>query len=112
VHQATAAALVLQAALIVSESGGKVMEAQGELITTQYFDSLAAEINDLLQVSSSLSSSEGGTVSTCCCRLCCCCGLCWVCGGCPQNKDRAAGSPEETEEALEHADSSALQWSG
>jgi hypothetical protein len=26
------------------------MEAQGELITTQFFDSLAAEINDLLQV--------------------------------------------------------------
>jgi hypothetical protein len=27
-----------------------VLEAQGELITTQYCDSLAAEINELLQV--------------------------------------------------------------
>jgi hypothetical protein len=48
--------LFLQAALIVGESGGKVMEAQGELITTQYFDSLAAEINDLLQVRASCST--------------------------------------------------------
>ncbi len=40
----------MQAALVVSESGGSVIEAQGELITTQYFDTLAAEINDLLQV--------------------------------------------------------------
>jgi hypothetical protein len=48
--KSTAKTIVLQASLIVSESGGKVMEAQGELITTQYFDSLAAEINDLLQV--------------------------------------------------------------
>jgi hypothetical protein len=53
----------LQAALIVGECGGKVMEAQGELITTQYFDSLAAEINDLLQVRGNYcSSEESGTV--------------------------------------------------
>lgn len=39
-----------QGAALVAESDGAVMEAQGELITTQYFDSIAAEINDLLQV--------------------------------------------------------------
>jgi hypothetical protein len=39
-----------QAALIVAESQGRVIDAQGELITTQYFDSLAAEVNDMLQV--------------------------------------------------------------
>lgn len=50
VLRAPAATAALQASLIVSESAGKVMEAQGELITTQYFDSLAAEIDDLLQV--------------------------------------------------------------
>lgn len=27
-----------------------MLEAQGEIITTQYFDSLAAEVNDMLQV--------------------------------------------------------------
>lgn len=42
----------MQAVIIVSESKGNVLEAQGELITVQYFDSLAAEINDLLQASS------------------------------------------------------------
>ncbi|WIA28131.1 hypothetical protein OEZ86_010705 [Tetradesmus obliquus] len=47
-----------QASLIVSESAGKVMEAQGELITTQYFDSLAAEIDDLLQESGVLSMAD------------------------------------------------------
>lgn len=40
----------LQVALIVEEAGGSVLDAQGELITTQYFDSLAAEVNDMLQV--------------------------------------------------------------
>jgi hypothetical protein len=34
----------------VEEAGGSVLDAQGELITTQYFDSLAAEVNELLQV--------------------------------------------------------------
>jgi hypothetical protein len=36
--------------LVVEEAKGSVLEAQGELITTQYFDSLAAEVNELLQV--------------------------------------------------------------
>jgi hypothetical protein len=40
-----------QVATIISESAGSVVEAQGELITTQYFDSLAAEVNELLQES-------------------------------------------------------------
>lgn len=42
------------------------MEAQGELITTQYFDSLAAEIDDLLQVRRSLTSTHraGGSNSS------------------------------------------------
>lgn len=39
-----------QASQIVAESGGSVIEAAGELITAQYFDSLAAEVDDLLQV--------------------------------------------------------------
>lgn len=39
-----------QVVLIVEEAGGSVLEAQGELITTQYFDSLAAEVDDMLQV--------------------------------------------------------------
>lgn len=39
-----------QAASIVAESSGGVIEAGGELITSQYFDSLAAEVDDLLQV--------------------------------------------------------------
>jgi hypothetical protein len=30
------------------------VEAQGELMTTQYFDSVAAEINDILQVRSGM----------------------------------------------------------
>ncbi len=42
--------LLHQAAAIVAESGGSVFEAHGELITLQYFDSLAAEVNELLQV--------------------------------------------------------------
>lgn len=39
-----------QAALIVADSGGRVIEAGGELITEQYFDGLAAEVDDQLQV--------------------------------------------------------------
>eukprot|EP00878_Enallax_costatus_P006274 GHUV01006577.1.p1 GENE.GHUV01006577.1~~GHUV01006577.1.p1 ORF type:complete len:509 (+),score=174.38 GHUV01006577.1:756-2282(+) len=47
-----------QAALIVAESNGNVLEAQGELITLQYFDTLAAEINDLLQESGVTSMAD------------------------------------------------------
>lgn len=36
---------------IITEANGSVVEAQGELITTQYFDALAAEVNELLQES-------------------------------------------------------------
>jgi hypothetical protein len=39
-----------QAALIVEESNGAVTGAGGELVTAQYFDGLAAEVDDLLQV--------------------------------------------------------------
>lgn len=34
----------------MEDAKGSILEAQGELITTQYFDSLAAEVNELLQV--------------------------------------------------------------
>ncbi|GFR49317.1 hypothetical protein Agub_g11343, partial [Astrephomene gubernaculifera] len=47
-----------QAAAIVAESSGAVMEVQGELITTQYFDSIAAEINDQLQEAGQLNIGE------------------------------------------------------
>ncbi|PNH08080.1 E3 UFM1-protein ligase 1 [Tetrabaena socialis] len=47
-----------QAAAIVAESGGAVMEVQGELITTQYFDAIAAEINDHLQEAGQLGVGE------------------------------------------------------
>jgi hypothetical protein len=40
-----------QAAAAVGESSGRVQLIQGELITLAYFDSLAAEVNDTLQVS-------------------------------------------------------------
>ena len=39
-----------QAAAIVAESHGAVMELHGELLSNHYFDSIAAEIDDLLQV--------------------------------------------------------------
>jgi hypothetical protein len=42
----------------VSESGGTVIEAAGELITSQYFDLLAAEVDDLLQVRRSCAEAE------------------------------------------------------
>ena len=38
-----------QAAAIVAGSKGEVVEVQGELITSSYFDSIAAEINEQLQ---------------------------------------------------------------
>ncbi|EFJ45906.1 hypothetical protein VOLCADRAFT_105788 [Volvox carteri f. nagariensis] len=47
-----------QASVIVSESGGTVMEVQGELITTQYFDAIAAEINDQLHEAGQLNIGE------------------------------------------------------
>ncbi|KAI8468856.1 MAG: hypothetical protein J3K34DRAFT_294179 [Monoraphidium minutum] len=47
-----------QAALIVAESGGAVVEAAGELMTTQYFDALAAEVDDLLQESGVLGIAD------------------------------------------------------
>lgn len=47
-----------QAAAIVAESGGSVLEVNGELITAQYFDVIAAEIDDQLQESGQLSVGE------------------------------------------------------
>ncbi|KXZ55512.1 hypothetical protein GPECTOR_2g1061 [Gonium pectorale] len=47
-----------QAAAIVAESAGGVLELQGELITSQYFDSIAVEINDQLQEAGQLSVGE------------------------------------------------------
>lgn len=38
-----------QASVIVAESGGTILEVQGDLISTEYFDSIAAEIDDQLQ---------------------------------------------------------------
>ncbi|GAX74437.1 hypothetical protein CEUSTIGMA_g1886.t1 [Chlamydomonas eustigma] len=38
-----------QAKHLVEESSGGIMEAQGELLTQQYFDSLAAEVDEMLQ---------------------------------------------------------------
>jgi hypothetical protein len=35
---------------VVEESSGSIVEAQGELLTQQYFDSLAVEVDELLQV--------------------------------------------------------------
>ncbi len=37
-----------QARLLVEESHGGVIEAQGELLTQRYFDSLAAEVDEML----------------------------------------------------------------
>ncbi|KAF5828079.1 hypothetical protein DUNSADRAFT_18260 [Dunaliella salina] len=47
-----------QAAAVVAEGGGEVLEAQGELITVQYFDAIAGEINDLLQEAGQVSLSD------------------------------------------------------
>ncbi|GIM08278.1 hypothetical protein Vretimale_12254 [Volvox reticuliferus] len=47
-----------QAAVIVAESGSTVLEIQGELITAQYFDTIAAEINDQLQETGQISIGE------------------------------------------------------
>ncbi len=47
-----------QAAVVVSESSGSVQEVNGELITSQYFDSVAAEINEQLQEAGQLSLGE------------------------------------------------------
>eukprot|EP00798_Chlamydomonas_sp_ICE-L_P012768 gene12768-16019_t len=40
-----------QATALVEASSGNMIETQGELMTTTYFDSMAAEVNDLLQES-------------------------------------------------------------
>lgn len=47
-----------QVANIVTESNGAIVEVQGELITAQYFDTIAAEINDQLQEAGQLSIGE------------------------------------------------------
>jgi hypothetical protein len=39
-----------QARVLVESSSGAVMESNGELLTQKYFDGLAAEVNELLQV--------------------------------------------------------------
>lgn len=39
-----------QAGATVGDSGGALQLVQGELITTSYFDALAAEVADSLQV--------------------------------------------------------------
>ena len=40
-----------QARALMDESGGAISEAQGELLTQEYFDGLAAEVDEMLQVS-------------------------------------------------------------
>ena len=47
-----------QAFRAVEEGKGSLQNVQGELITQAYFDSVAAEVNELLQVRSSSSSSK------------------------------------------------------
>eukprot|EP00955_Chlamydomonas_euryale_P018806 200682-Chlamydomonas_euryale.AAC.1 len=50
-----------QARALVQASPGDVFEAQGELITQQYFDGLAAEVNEMLQVWAGARRTTSGT---------------------------------------------------
>ncbi|KAL6754102.1 E3 UFM1-protein ligase 1 [Haematococcus lacustris] len=59
--EAQAAALVAEARQAhVLQGGGQasLVQAQGELMTSQYFDAVAAEINDLLQETGQLSLAD------------------------------------------------------
>lgn len=47
-----------QVAAIIAQSAGTVQEVNGELITTQYLDTIASEINDQLQESGQINVGE------------------------------------------------------
>ncbi len=47
-----------QAGIIVAESGGTILDVQGDLITSQHFDTIAAEVNDQLQEAGQLNVGE------------------------------------------------------